>query len=274
MKKELYHYTSLDALTGILQRDNLCFWATRYDNLNDPAEQILAEQVILPKLQTSLKGTKYESKIRDGESNRAYPYIVSFSKKKDHLDMWRLYNAEVALVVDLDTLERIENGVLKYIVREVKYVSNEDEINEDEIHRAAEQILASSDQTNGVVDTFYTFVFPFIKHEQYSIEEEVRLVSSDYDGFTFTAKEHGEANITDIEIPEGVKCRGVRNKMLLLYKEFKIPKQKLKKLVIRSYDEEHFQKLKKQIQLLLISNGYPEDIPIERTQSARFVNTN
>lgn len=269
MMNDLYHYTSLNALTGILQPDNLCFWGTRYDNLNDPAEQILAEQVILPKLRTSLKGTKYESEIRDGESNKAYPYIVSFSKKKDHLDMWRLYNAEVALVVDLDTLQLEENGKLKYIVQEIKYVSNE-----DEIHKAAETILASSAQTDDVEDTFYTFAFPFIKHEQYSTEAEVRLVSADYDGFTCTAKEHGEANITDEEIPEGVKCRGVRNNMLILYKEFKIPKQALKKLVIRSYGDGHFQKLKKQIQLLLISNGYPVEIPIERTTSVRFVNTN
>ena len=46
MDNFVYHYTSLDALRGILGKE-LCLWATHYAYLNDPSEQIWAEGNIL-----------------------------------------------------------------------------------------------------------------------------------------------------------------------------------------------------------------------------------
>lgn len=44
----LYHYTSLDALTGIVQKGGLCIRGTRYDSMNDPMDCKYAEETVLP----------------------------------------------------------------------------------------------------------------------------------------------------------------------------------------------------------------------------------
>ena len=46
MNNFVHHYTSLDALTGIIGND-ICLWASRYDHMNDPHEQIWAKDVVL-----------------------------------------------------------------------------------------------------------------------------------------------------------------------------------------------------------------------------------
>ena len=44
----IYHYTSMDALKGILKENELCFWGTRYDSMNDPTEHIYAKKHLIP----------------------------------------------------------------------------------------------------------------------------------------------------------------------------------------------------------------------------------
>lgn len=62
MPEYVYHYTSLDALLGILRkeekRDTTCkvkcssslvFWGSRYDCMNDSQDYLFASRVVLPK---------------------------------------------------------------------------------------------------------------------------------------------------------------------------------------------------------------------------------
>ena len=51
----VYHYTSLDAVKGILRNKDICLWGTRYDSLNDPTDCIYAEEDILPEFKEFLK---------------------------------------------------------------------------------------------------------------------------------------------------------------------------------------------------------------------------
>ena len=58
MAQSVYHYTSLDALVGILKREeikdfkgkmntksSLVFWGSRYDCMNDPQDYLFASKV-------------------------------------------------------------------------------------------------------------------------------------------------------------------------------------------------------------------------------------
>ena len=62
MQERIYHYTSLDALVGILKKEiddssgkrekqnSLTFWGSRYDCMNDPQDYLFASKVVLPKI--------------------------------------------------------------------------------------------------------------------------------------------------------------------------------------------------------------------------------
>lgn len=273
--ENLYHYTCFDALIGILKKEYLCFWGSRYDSMNDPTEVMYAKDIVLPVLINSLKGTDREWETHDVED--VYAYIVSFSKKQDDFNMWRLYNAEVALVIDREALSEAKISVDKkdnkelpaqiISVKDVEYAKDED------VPQIAVKMFNDSiDIHESSVETFNCEIFPFIKNEAYKIEEEVRMVCLDYTGATASYK-NGEILMVDTEMPRNVRCRGSRNGSILLYKEFCVKKEALQKIVIRTHDESYFEKVKQQIRVLLVSNGYKANLPIERTQSYKYLET-
>lgn len=271
----LYHYTCFDALIGILKKEHLCFWGSRYDSMNDPTEVIYARDIVLPALIDSLKGTDREWETKEVED--VYAYIVSFSRKEDDFNMWRLYNAEVALVVEKNDLSEAKIGIdeqensnlppQKVTLKEVEYA------NDENVPQVAVKLFNDSDYRHETrVETFCCEVFPFIKNEAYSIEEEVRIVCLDNTGAT-ASYNNGKPSIVDTEMPRNVKCRGSRKGSILLYKEFLVKKEALKKIVVRTHDDNYFEKVKKQLRVLLVSNGYKADLPIERTKSFKFIET-
>lgn len=273
--KNLYHYTCFDALIGILKKEHLCFWGSRYDSMNDPTEVKYTKEIVLPTLINSLKGTDKEWETKEIED--VYAYIVSFSQKEDDFNMWRLYNAEVALVIDRNALHDAKIGIDKIntknlppqrvSVKEVKYA------NDENVHQIAVDLFNESiDQHETNIETFCCEVFPFIKNEAYDIEKEVRMVCPDYTGAT-ASYENGNISIVDTEMPRDVKCRGSRNGSILLYKEFCIKKEALQKIVVNTHDEIYFEKVKQQLRVLLVSNGYKADLPIKRTSSFNFMET-
>lgn len=271
----LYHYTCFDALIGILKKEHLCFWGSRYDSMNDPTEVIYARDIVLPALIDSLKGTDREWETKEVED--VYAYIVSFSRKEDDFNMWRLYNAEVALVVEKNDLSEAKIGTdeqensnlppQKVTLKEVEYA------NDENVPQVAVKLFNDSDDRHETsIETFCCEVFPFIKNEAYSIEEEVRIVCLDNTGAT-ASYNNGKPSIVDTEMPRNVKCRGSRKGSILLYKEFLVKKEALKKIVVRTHDNNYFEKVKKQLRVLLVSNGYKADLPIERTKSFKFIET-
>lgn len=271
----LYHYTCFNALIGVLKKEHLCFWGSRYDSMNDPTEVIYARDIVLPALIDSLKGTDREWETKEVED--VYAYIVSFSKKEDDFNMWRLYNAEVALVINKNALFNAKigtddenNNVLPSQIVTVKEISYADD--KDVAQVAVKLFNDSNDRHETNVETFCCEVFPFIKNEAYNIEEEVRMVCLDYTGAT-ASYNNGAPLFVDTEMPRNVKCRGSRNGSILLYKEFWVKKEALQKIVVRTHDEIYFEKVKKQLRALLVSNGYKADLPIERTKSFKFIET-
>jgi len=97
---ELYHYTTAAGLQGILQKDGIHLWLTRYDCLNDPEEgkhalkfcyevgdQLAAEGNIDPELWEIVRKLMEVGTYLPGST----PYVCCFSKNPDSLPMWRYY---------------------------------------------------------------------------------------------------------------------------------------------------------------------------------------
>ena len=99
----LYHYTSIQALEGIIREApsdrGLCFWASRYDCFGDQKEYKLGIEVIkklLPKVERKLQPDRQIATAfvwDDIKVNKMLPlpYVISFTKRFDNDYMWANY---------------------------------------------------------------------------------------------------------------------------------------------------------------------------------------
>ena len=93
----LYHYTSAEALLGILQSGSL--WATDIRFLNDTAEFSFAYRVLLRELHNRagrLRNERVRSIVQDelaeaASRTNASAYVISFSEHGNALSQWRAY---------------------------------------------------------------------------------------------------------------------------------------------------------------------------------------
>lgn len=270
MPEYVYHYTSLDALVSILKKEevkdskekikfssSLVFWGSRYDCMNDPQDYLFASQVVLPKI---MKSIEQQEDIREDlkENNDAFPYIVSFSEIEDDDSMWKHYNAEVCLKIDTSYLSPwIEDGgVIKGFWGKCLYAKEKD------IDDQFFESWRSSLQYIENIPSMARHACVYIKRDAFKIEREWRLYLSDEKSAHF--KPNGDCHYT--EQPQDVKVKFVRDKDIVFYKEFHIDAKALKGIIINDTDFEHFHKVKKHIEVLLMIRGfYPEDISIEQT---------
>lgn len=257
---KLYHYTSLDAFTKIVNESGLCFHGTRYDSLNDPTDFTYAEEKILPVFRKCLKEQGHEN----GEDDDGiYPYIVSFSKQEDDFNMWRMYHSEVAIELDAEWIRKSIASKPDVLFKECKYPESEDELHEEfcKLFNEAEQCV------NDLPLTAREQVM-FIKRKEFKNENEFRLCT--YDNHLFQASD-GEQ--TDCEIPQNINFR-LRGKDLVLYKEFHIAKCALLGLIVNEPDEKCFCKTEKHIRLWLRQLGYSEKLDIRQSASGTKINLN
>lgn len=260
----LYHYTSLEAAINIIG-NGLCFWGFRYDCMNDPTDFIFARDKILPSLLQNM------SNEEQNEATNFYPYILSFCEESDFDVMWRLYNAEIAIVIDSQKLpfekwDKMTDVGRRIFYNHVRYADN------DTIQSEVDY-LWSNRSTNFYTtsyDEHMVFVFPFIKHNAYKIEKEFRLVKFDYDSFycQYSPKSKDKCEIIEGEIPHDVKCLGSKDGILRLYKEFHLPKDSLVKLILHTYEEEKYKIQEQHLKIWLLQNGFNlNNISIEKTKA-------
>ena len=83
----LFHYTSIKALLGIVQKDGLHFRASRYDCMNDSEEYKWLYEPLKARI------AKEQSMSDDDVDNfyEKFPYIISLSEKEDNDEMWNKY---------------------------------------------------------------------------------------------------------------------------------------------------------------------------------------
>lgn len=204
-----YHYTSFDSLKGICRGPSsdqgLCLWATRFDCFGDKEEYKLGISVIkrlLPELEKRLQpdrriASSFEWDEIIGNETLPFPYVVSFTDKKDNEYMWEHYACQgKGVVIALDDSRRIVNEYTKnYYLRTCLYEGDKSDAElfkeiEDEYFNAAfaaltgprkELALAFLSENPQVFVAILgryllSYVATRIKGERYSKEQETRLI--------------------------------------------------------------------------------------------------
>lgn len=258
----IYHYTSLDAAIKILQKEHICFWGTRYDSMNDPTDSIYARDVVIPLFKRTIEESNLDD--YDKDDSEAFSYIVSFSQKEDDFYMWRTYKADVALEFNRDIIkEYIDKDKSPSFI----YFDDCDYPEDEEgLHRAFIDKLNTLNQGQGAMLAARHAV-AFIKRPEFKDENEVRLVTFDHEGMSIS-----EDHCIEHEIPDNVGVKMIRNKDLVLYKEFHLPKNALTGIIINTNGDEHYKSVKKHIELWLLQQGYKHDIKIRRTRTGNLIN--
>ena len=205
----LYHYTSFDSLKGICRAPStdkgLCFWATRFDCFGDREEYKLGISVIkqlLPELEKRVQpdrriASSFEWDEIISNETLPFPYVVSFSDKKDNEYMWEHYACQgKGVVIALDDSRQIVNEYTKtYYLRKCLYMGDKSDVElfkeiEDEYFNAAFAALTGPRNelalafllTNpqlfvAIVGRYLlSYVATRIKGERYSKEQETRLI--------------------------------------------------------------------------------------------------
>lgn len=167
----VYHYTSLDAFTHIVDATGIHLWATLFSKLNDPREVALLRDVRLPKLARKYNKTKQEMM----EIYENFPYILSLCENPDIPYMWEKYADNgngVVLAFDKDTLKNIaaknfEGNVEDDFFLQIRYCKPGEE---DAAYDALSKIICC--YNDEAMSDFQSFAF--VKGEEYKVEQEWR----------------------------------------------------------------------------------------------------
>lgn len=269
MENLVYHYTSLDALDGIIGKDNITFWATRYGYLNDIFEKVWSQDYIQSIIKKDLEGTDHSFDIINDLIDR-HPYIISFCDIPDYRNMWRLYcNDGLGICICLDScvLNKIayENrftdpGIKQDYFEHVFYCSRKDVPNAINFWQNSEIFNINRNDPD---DNIYA-MSAFVKCDDYDIENEVRYVRiRDNSPVTVGIDKNSSKIIsTPTEDKKDVKYR-MRNNEKVPYLEIVFPSEAIKKIIVGyRYD---FENAKQCIKQVLSKNSVLVDIEIEKS---------
>ncbi|MCR5361650.1 MAG: hypothetical protein K6E73_06525 [Bacteroidales bacterium] len=244
--ESVFHYTSMKALTGILKNDDICLWAGRFDCQNDLNEFEAAKEI--SKIDTN-----------SDPANMVYPYIISFSRNEDDLNIWRLYHSKVSLEINLKTAftpysHELKNGEPTILVIAGPcqyYYSNENLVEKyEEIKGKLPDAYKSELRKEPIQEAL-----SLLKKGTYSYENEYRISISDHN----PESNSGDGHFKDIEV------FGRDNGNLLFYKKLYFPKKALKSITVFEPNELQFERIEQNLEFLLKYNGY-EDVKIKRTK--------
>ncbi|CBJ10981.1 hypothetical protein LLO_0644 [Legionella longbeachae NSW150] len=296
-KDVLYHFTDVSALKNILETRELRF--TYFKDLNDSSEIYYGlEQVKQHLSNTYLRNKELflqmlQSFIEPGNKN-VNVFICSFSYSYNHLPLWRFYGDNgkgVAIGFDYNFPLENEDILPKFhipIRTNILYGYNhlKKELNKKIIdikrifHSSDFKKLSQSDQNEYERQIYVAFIshiigyLPSVKHEDYSSENEVRLLLMDGkrrdiknfpDGcqFEYFINER-ELHFPTIDLELQIQCRLItKQKKYVNLAKFK--KDAIKKIIIgNNCDQNLIDNIKK----LLVKLNYPSNIEIESYPSS------
>lgn len=234
----VYHYTSLEALQGILNT-KLCLWATRYDKLNDPSEQIWAEKYVLSTIK-QLKDYCNDTYQTIIDWFRKDAYILSLCKQRDDRNMWRLYCSDgrgVCLILDMDVIREYGNRQMLLdfknsysILEDVLYSSEEEIEHKIELCKEKENFNLCEEEEASK----WMRIVPFIKNKDFYIENELRFaVLRDFDKITipFNQETNSAGDYIVSKNEFNVKYR-MRGNDLIPYIIIEFPIEALKGIIV------------------------------------------
>ena len=281
------HYTTLEVLLSLLRNaedKKLTFWASSIYSMNDPTEFMYGYDIcmdILQKVEKRLKVSKLWMDIHDDSSNdwkeiliqslyenNECPFVVSFSKLKDSLPLWKMYGNNgygVCLVFSEYLVKpfnpngiepQIYNSIHLYDVGYGTIHQSEYDIFNKIVESRYKKYLSTICQ-NGCNNIFekklsllcLTLVIcsPCIKHPSYAYEQEKRLL-----------KYYLEESNQKVQFYE-------KNNNIISYTEVQIPIDNLKEIIIGPCSD--FQAISRSItQLLHSQEQNPQDIKIVQSE--------
>ena len=205
MSNLLYHYTSIETFYKMLERSLkvteegsllIKFWATHCDFLNDRTEGKLFKQCLLSDLNeyASLHSHKLTDKEIE-QFNKMYSvndsFVISFSKHRDSLDMWRAYGANgkgICLGFDFSPTDPYmdSEGVFHpsetIDIKECKYFLPSENIDLKIVEDVYNKVITPElDTISAASQMARSLRFGLIyKHRAYQSESEYRLVIRKY----------------------------------------------------------------------------------------------
>lgn len=276
MPEYVYHYTSLDALNGIIKKDKIIFRATKYKYLNDPYEKIWAQHYIESEIDKEIEGTNHNSDIIKKLIDR-YPYIISFCDIPDYRNMWRLYCKDgigVCIGLDSDVLCQIAHHNITFDTKSkqdyfehVYYCSRGDVSKAFEFWKRTD---AFNTNKNDNLDNLYA-MSAFIKCDDFDIEHEVRYARMhennmvtihqgySYGDFAIEAKE----DLMDVMFRIREPCKRVP------FIEVEFPSFVVKKIIV-GYGYANVEDAKKCVKQIVSINPLLEKIEIEESKVNKF----
>lgn len=179
MNDTLGHYTNLDAMLNIIQRDGLHFRGTHYTMLNDSLEFKWSFEVLKEKI-------KDKERLSEEEVHRYYdlfPYVVSLSEAIDDHLLWHLYGKcgyGICMILDRKMLKMDSDQLLNefnikrnwHILLNVKYANKYNHLSIlDDLKNDYEDEYFESE--NDDYDNI-AVCCAFLKQEDWQCEREVR----------------------------------------------------------------------------------------------------
>lgn len=222
MEDKLFHYTTMEALTKIMQKEKVCFLATHYKYLNDPSEyQWGLEQI--------------KSKCADFNTDETDLFILSLSKQRDFLPMWSMYaqngNGVMFEVSNLTSL-CLESS---FLMTDCEYsIENIDLHSKLELYERHKNSSVKFIQNLG--QSLEKMLPAVIKHPAYKYENEVRLIFNKLDNEEVFFRER-----------KGILIPCVKR---TFYKSF------IKSITLGPMLMEQKEKVKESLQMFLYQNKY------------------
>jgi hypothetical protein len=268
MNKLVYHYTTLDALCSIIQRDKIVLRATMYKHLNDPFEKIWSQEFIQSQIKKEIADTNLSYGIVDNLVDR-HPYIISFCDIPDYRNMWRLYcNDGFGICIGFDSIlltQIAEKNILtdtkhKQDFFEHVYYCSRKEITKAFKYWEDKRVFEINKTDN--IDNLY-IMSAFIKCDDFNIEHEVRYarlrenlnVKLKYDSTTEKISTETKEDVSD------VKYR-MRYNEKVPYLEIAFPSDIIRKVIV-GYGYNKFSDVKECIEQILSINSTLYNVDIE-----------
>lgn len=250
--QELFHYTSMSSFISILKESHIELWASRFDSMNDPLEFRYAVDHVFGQLG-----------IHEEDVINCYPYIISFGKERDDLNLWRLYHSEICLVFDINKamtpyidIESEATCFQDIVADSVSYYEDSHDMKSKYEILKSKLLTLDDSYADEKCEVLSQYALALLKPDEFKVENEYRIIIPDYSGFSIRAPQgNNTPTVTEMEKSVGIQYR-TRNGDILQYKPMKFPKDALSGVIINERDEYKFSLKKQHVLNFLRSRGY------------------
>ena len=188
----IYHYTSADGITGIIDKHEIWMSNTAFTNDTTELNMLQNAKAIFKDSDFSNDAVRHEwhemlEQQRFNENRETRYYMASFSRKKDSLEQWRAYgNFCIGFAArKLAVRKRVFLYSCLYTENDLRrWVLNKEKIDE------WKGLGDDEERKNGAYNLFYVASMKY-KNRRFKSEREVRLIASSYHNWSYNNSPEG-----------------------------------------------------------------------------------